>query len=444
MTSQGRLTVLVEPSDYVLRNAGDMAMMHVAAQRLAAMWPEADIRVLSDAPDEMVSSAANVTAMDATGRGLWLRTPLVPEQWIERSPHRVTRLLARSSRWLRVRHPHVAAAFVRRRLRNRAEDRRKLAEYLSFLYGADLVLATGMGGVTDVFPEYAFELLETLDAAKQSGAVTAMMGQGMGPLHDHILRSYARRVMSHVDVIGLREGRKGRPLLIDDFGIEHRRVVTTGDDAIELAADHAPDRSGSLIGVNLRVSYYSGLTEAAASDIGAVLRRCATELGAGLVAAPISSVVAEDDRSTVGRFVLDMPAPRPSGKAWTTSDAMAAIARCRVLVTGSYHGAVFALSMGIPAVAISASSYYEDKFLGLLDQFGAGCYVVFADSDSFDLDLEEKLRLAWRRADDVRPSLRKAARRQISLGHQAYDTVRQIVESRRVTRCGAHEGETSK
>ena len=43
--------ILVEPSDYVLRNAGDMAMLHVAVTRLSSLWPAASIQVLSDTPD---------------------------------------------------------------------------------------------------------------------------------------------------------------------------------------------------------------------------------------------------------------------------------------------------------------------------------------------------------------------------------------------------------
>jgi hypothetical protein len=45
--------VLVEPSDYVLRNAGDMAMLRTAVSRLIQKWPEALIQVLSDEPDAL-------------------------------------------------------------------------------------------------------------------------------------------------------------------------------------------------------------------------------------------------------------------------------------------------------------------------------------------------------------------------------------------------------
>jgi hypothetical protein len=63
------LTIVVEPSDYILRNAGDMAMMQVALTRLAARWPDAEIAVFSDVPDRLPPFAPNVRAVDARGAG---------------------------------------------------------------------------------------------------------------------------------------------------------------------------------------------------------------------------------------------------------------------------------------------------------------------------------------------------------------------------------------
>ena len=41
------------------------------------------------------------------------------------------------------------------------------------------------------------------------------------------------------------------------------------------------------------------------------------------------------------------------------------VGECRVVVTGSYHGAVFALAQGIPVVALVKSPYYVNKMAGL-------------------------------------------------------------------------------
>ena len=41
------------------------------------------------------------------------------------------------------------------------------------------------------------------------------------------------------------------------------------------------------------------------------------------------------------------------------------VGECKVVVTGSYHGAVFALAQGIPVVALVKSPYYVNKMAGL-------------------------------------------------------------------------------
>src|SRR5258705_726737 len=65
--------VLVEPSDVVLRNAGDMAMLEVALTRLAALFPDTSILVLSDTPDLLPRYVHNVVPLDTVGRRAWLR-----------------------------------------------------------------------------------------------------------------------------------------------------------------------------------------------------------------------------------------------------------------------------------------------------------------------------------------------------------------------------------
>ena len=62
---------------------------------------------------------------------------------------------------------------------------------------------------------------------------------------------------------------------------------------------------------------------------------------------------------------LDMVNWRPT----SPEAVMKNVSACRMVVTGSYHAAVFALSQGIPALTISKSAYYDSKFNGLGDMF---------------------------------------------------------------------------
>ena len=114
---------------------------------------------------------------------------------------------------------------------------------------------------------------------------------------------------------------------------------------------------------------------------------------------------------------------RPLGRHASAEAFVARVATCRVVVTGAYHLAVFALSQGIPVVALSASRYSEDKMRGVGAQFGAGVTVVELESR----DLEERLRgavdAAWQAAPAVRPKLREAARAQIHASRDAFARV---------------------
>jgi colanic acid/amylovoran biosynthesis protein len=104
------------------------------------------------------------------------------------------------------------------------------------------------------------------------------------------------------------------------------------------------------------------------------------------------------------------------------------------VVTGSYHAAVFALSMGVPAVAVANSAYYVDKFQGLAGQFGDACRVVTASSPDFSDRLTQAIDGAWRDARGAREKLLEEALRQIALGQSAYRRIFHLVERRRALR----------
>ncbi len=125
----------------------------------------------------------------------------------------------------------------------------------------------------------------------------------------------------------------------------------------------------------MRLSDYSALTAAAAAGVARAVAAAGRRLAVPLQPIAISAVPGEEDAAALaGVFdgVEDIGAPEVP----TLNDVLAATARCRVVVTGSYHAAVFALSIGVPAIGLAASRYYEDKFLGLAEQFGEGCEVV--------------------------------------------------------------------
>jgi colanic acid/amylovoran biosynthesis protein len=108
------------------------------------------------------------------------------------------------------------------------------------------------------------------------------------------------------------------------------------------------------------------------------------------------------------------------------------ITRCRIVVTGAYHAAVFALSQGIPVVGLAKSPYVVQKFLGLADQFGTGCQLVFLDGSDLYQALLAAMEKTWMCADELRSSLQEAALRQIGASRRAYQKFYEQVTSREV------------
>jgi colanic acid/amylovoran biosynthesis protein len=96
-----------------------------------------------------------------------------------------------------------------------------------------------------------------------------------------------------------------------------------------------------------------------------------------------------------------------------------------VVVTGSYHAAVFALAQGIPVVALVSSTYYEQKFAGLSELFAGGCTPVALDT-RVDVTIPSTVIAAWDRAPDLRRSLLQAAAWQVEQGRAAYQRLAAI------------------
>jgi colanic acid/amylovoran biosynthesis protein len=407
------LRILVEPSDYVLRNVGDAAMLQVAVRRLGELWPAARIQVFSSEPEKFPRFAPNAE-------------PRVSGRFRPR--------LRELEHGIRRRWPALVGPVLRfgARRAGAIERDRALRSFLDAVRAADALIVTGMGGITDAFPEYATELLTVLRYAGRNGAVTALLGQGLGPLDDACLRTLAGTVLRSVDLIGLREDRAGGPLL-RALGVSADRVVTTGDDAIELAYSARPAALGLGLGINVRAAGYSGVERTDFDRLREALQSAARACGAPLVAVPISRVSGERDSETIRDLAAGHAVVGASAADLTTPEAVTRqLHHCRVLVAGSYHAAVFALAEGIPAVGLARSPYYRDKFLGLAAQFGRGCGVLFLDDPRFPTKLRDAVGDFWRSAEDLRPDLIAAAERQIGEGHRAYARLAGLVRCRAI------------
>lgn len=394
------------------RNVGDIAMLQVAVARLSELWPDAEIVVLTDSAAGLARFCPGAKPVSRNGAMTWVSDRILLGQLHRLLPTWLSFWLSSAKRYLRARRPALVRGMLRARFRIRDSVGRfgQLDSFLSTLESSDLLLICGSGGFADSCRDWNLFTLALVETAMAAGVPVALTGQGFGPISDRQVISRMRRVLPRVALLTSR-GTRGADAIARDIGIPKDVFLTTGDETVEPAFQARSLSLGSGIGVNLRIAPYSGVSEDAADAIGAVLRGFAASQGATLIPLPVATHDYANDGITIGRLLrID-----PSDFAWLDSPQAlyVQIAKCRVVVTGAYHAAVFALSQGIPTICISASDYYMCKFAGLRSLFGEGCTIIDLQRANSEPTLCSSLEAVWNRAPFIHEDLLEAARRQI-------------------------------
>jgi colanic acid/amylovoran biosynthesis protein len=273
-------------------------------------------------------------------------------------------------------------------------------------------------------------VLLALQCAQQRGVPTMMVSHGFGTLTSPSLHGKAAAILPAVTRIALREDRASKPLLLS-LGVPANRLMTTGDDAVEPAYKARANDLGRALGINLRLARATATSETDIQPVRAGLWQFVSSTDVPLLPLPIARqrdldvttirrLIEGLDRTSAHDYELDSPAK-----------VIAQVARCRVVLTGAYHAAVFALAQGIPAVCLTRSQYSSDRFLGLAAQFGCGCHVVSLDDPNLAERIVEALTQAWDEAPRLREPLLAAAVRQIAAGHATYRLILALLRPKR-------------
>jgi polysaccharide pyruvyl transferase WcaK-like protein len=443
----GPIRILVDQAVHDHRNKGNNALSEVALDRLGAFWPGATFEALSVSPHfcrVFLRGAQPVSPYDLRP----LRTRLDPLHRFV--PAAAWLLLFELREMLPVRsagRPAASAAAeaeVEVDARAQAEEtavadgaaaekerlRRAMAAY-------DLYAATGGGYLCDTDKRFLLPMLDRLEAAVDVGVPAVMVGQGVGPMSDPELLARCAQVLPRIDYLMIREERAARPLL-ESMGVPREKTLMTGDDALELAYRLRGSGPGAGIGLSLRVNATTAVGDQQVAAIRPVVQRAAERHAAPVIAAPISYYRHEADIVPIAAL---MRGARRNGSSWRRFEALPSfirrIGRCRVMISGTFHAAAFALGQGIPAIVLARSVEYHDKLAGLAEQFGApGGQVIHLNDPQLGGRLEEAIETAWAAAPDIRPRLLADSERQIALGQAAYRRIAALVEARRAEKAG--------
>lgn len=402
-------------------NVGDVAMQIIATRRLLDLFPDAKVSTVTEDARRLRYFFPSVEPVSALSRRAFFSDKPFGNRLNQILPNRFSVNINKLSPLLRRRYPN----FIDRISRRSPGDRNEIVEkdFWTTLKNSDLVVVSGAGGLNDSFAKHASTIFETLELAIRRNIPTALFGQGIGPLTDPQLFEKARRVLPKVDLICLREKRRGGTLL-QKIGVAPEKIEITGDDAIELAFGEKKNALGDFIGINLRVAGYSSISMSEVALFGKLLQTAAARLRTKLLPIPISFQSGErSDLSVLNSMI------KPNGNFYDTesektpASVIRQVGRCRLVVTGSYHGAVFALAQGIPAVCIAGSEYYSDKFHGLAEQFKLGCRVVNWQQEAAANEINEAVEAFWKNAENIRETLLNEAHEQIRASRFAYRRV---------------------
>jgi polysaccharide pyruvyl transferase WcaK-like protein len=412
-------------------NVGDVAMLQVGVRRLQALWPSAWIGVLTESPTNLALCCPGANPLPRAGRDLWVRDDGLFGGFSRVLPRTAARGVSRLSTALRLRCPDVFRRLMHLRLdiRDRENARPQVDAFLEAMDHADLFVVCGAGGFTDSSRAWTISTLNTIEEAVRRKVPVVMFGQGMGPLKSFHLRRRARKILPKVSLLSLRGGRGGQKLA-ESFGFNPARLLITGDEAVELAYEARVRQAGDAVGINLRIASYSNVSGDTIDKLRRVLHEFARRHHAPLIPVPIAFHAWARDHVSIQQLLKGFDDHSDGGiKLDTPIKVIQQVGRCRIVVTGAYHAAVFALSQGIPVVGLSASDDYTANFLGLEDQFGLGCETVFLDAADVADRLTTAIEKSWQSAEKIRLPLQEAALRQIESSRSAYKKIQHLFDS---------------
>lgn len=414
------MQLLINPGTHSCLNIGDLAMLQVAYERVRGLWPSATVRILTADSRALECFCPGAIPVPVTGLHQWnAEHPLLGQRG-KLLPAPLRGIVRRLEHRLQQSGPAAALSLIEHRYRRQGAVPDELRSFLRALTSSDLVMMCGQGSINDDLKPHARQALGLLHWAQQLGIPTVVMDQGIGPLEDPQLVALARTTLTRVKLITLRERPMGADLL-NRLGVSSARVRVTGDAAVQLARRLTPERPGSGVGLSVRAVTYAKIDKSLIEVLRPAIHSYAREHRAPLVAIPIMRGTQVPDTVSIEELCSGYEGEIKDGSELSTPERTAsAVHGCRILVTGTYHAAVFALSQGVPAVCLANSEYYAAKFNGLADQFGVGCTVVMLSSSDVIQQLEFAMRKAWESAENVRLQLLKSADRQIETSWSAY------------------------
>jgi len=271
--------------------------------------------------------------------------------------------------------------------------------------------------------------------AEACGVPVVVTGQQIGPTLTPAETRILCQWLPHAVLVGVRDtevsARFGRKL-----GVSEHRLIVTGDDALDLdavrvSAPWIPSKAvGPVIGLSLHNPGQAGQRLEQLSALASLLGPWLRGTNARVLMLPHlrASVahrcdvrLAHDFSTACGLaeqiHVVDSPDYRDVHIKYLTG-------LCDFIVTTRFHGAVFALTTGVPLMALSHDTYADSKFNGLFSYFGLD-WQAMRVTDPKAVDVLHK---AWNQRAKARVQLDMARQTAMTKHGKSQEKIRLVLE----------------
>ena len=427
------MRIIIAAPTYKLLNFGDTTMITACVGKLIKLFPGADISIFTEDPEKINNLFSNsITPIHIKKPDPRFREiKIFPKILFKTVPYSGKLKLEGLEVHLLRKLPEGLLKIIRA-----INIPFKKEIYYSNIYKeitkTDMVVVSGGGFLTDSFFKISKRVLMTMKLASKLGKITVMFGQGIGPVLDKKLIRLIKDNLQYVNIIGVREKKFSFDLL-KSLGFDSNKIRITGDDTIELANRKENSIIGKNIGINVRTAYYANIDNKEKNDLSSFVIEMARARSVDIVSLPILSETKLSDIITMRKLFSKYEKFRDIDINYNEIDKLLGrINDCRVVITASYHGGVFALSNGIPVIGLAKSSYYKYKFEGLADMFGKGCYVIPLYKKGYVSLLNESFEEAWENAEMFRENLLLSAKKQIKMNRSAYAEIADLAKEKLV------------
>ncbi len=404
-----RIMVIADAGGPAHYHVGDEAILTARLAWLRTVAPPLTPVVLSNDP-----------AFTAKRHGVAaLRTPRLPP-WVHGRGR---------AGWLR--HPRLMAGVLRHTARVHAPD---LYAVIDMLRQCSLLYVCGGGNLTSLYGGLLHVRSFLAECAQREGVPIVLTGQQIGAYLTSDDAAILHRWLPGAVGVGVRD--RGHSVeWAHRLGVDASRLLVTGDDALDLVPETVPGWTTPAAGERPRV----GLSlhhQGGAQTRAATIARLAAALGPWLKHSAADIVVlphvradvhhrcdvrlAEDLLAILGlgdrARIVDRDAGRDTQLKYLTG-------LCDFVVTTRFHGAVFALSSGVPAALISQDEYTAGRFAGLLDFLRLPVSILPLDAG----DLSARVDAAWHERATRREEVCRAWAQALPRFHTTRETVRRWI-----------------